>query len=208
MASLPTQDWRPTVGRQPIPDDLLSAIGAGIVSFSALEGTLYLFFQSFLETDIEIINLIFDSLSNRVRVDFVRKLTERYKFEEAEIDAVLFALKLFDICCENRNYIAHADLWKVSDDGFIFVKTTNSSSGSQVGYLWTIEHLRDAASAMSQADEYLGVVWNTLNDRHVRNRRRQRAKLPPLPDRPVQPRKLSLYRLPEDHPDAPSPPQP
>jgi hypothetical protein len=196
MAHYPDDDWVRIRGAQPVPAELLEAVGALSLAYTELESCLYLFFGDFLRVPVAAQNLLFDMLHNRARADLVSALVSPYLPDPDELAAFKFGLKCFDICTENRNLIMHANLWDRDDGGaFVFAKATSGSQGYDVPFLIPVEGIRSAVASVVHTDTYLTSLWLELSER--RKRRRPKRAPAPLPNRPPQPRKLSLYRLKE-----------
>jgi hypothetical protein len=180
--------------------ELMAAVGRTILAYSTLENSLYLFLGSFVHVDWPVLNFIFGSLHNKDRVDLIKTIMDPARMQPEESDALQFALKCFDICTENRHFLAHAELSRKVRGGFLFYKATNSSGGTRKPFLLTVDEIDDTATSMVRTNWYLICVWDELDERYRRHRK-PRAPMP-LPPKPPQPRKLSLSLLPADHPAA------
>lgn len=197
MAYYPDDDWVRIRGLLPVPAELLEAIGGLSVAYTELETCLYLFFGDFLRIPVAAQNLLFDMLHNRARADLVTAVVSPYLPDPEELAAFKFGLKCFDICTENRNLVIHANLWDQDESGaYVFSKATGGSQGYNVAFLIPLEGIRAAVASTVHTDTYLTTLWLELAERRKRRRGPKRAPSP-LPNRPPQPRKLSLYRLKE-----------
>ena len=157
--------------------------------------TLYCAFTELLRIPFASLNELFEMLHNRARVDLMKSLLRRKGIEREEVEAFEHAFHCFDICSENRNFLLHATLVEIEDEGnFIFSKATGNSRGYSVAFRLDIADIAIATAAMRITDDYLTRVWLEFSER--RRRRVGGARAPePLPRKPDPPSKLNLHRL-------------
>lgn len=180
---------------------ILQSAGAIILIHSDMETSLFALLGHFLKAPAGVIGPLFIALTNRARVDIIKRLAAAEGHVADERNAVEHAVRCFDICAENRNIIGHSACEGENERRFRFFKLP-STPGS-TGWVWelTESDLLFAALDAVRMQDYIVSLWAWLRDRD------NPSHGEPLPERPPQPRKLSLFRLPEDRPNAKPPPQ-
>jgi hypothetical protein len=170
---------------------ILKAIGAIILAHTVGEAALLALLSQFLAIPPDPFRRIFVALNNREKVDLVRSLGTAEKRPKVERDAITFALRAFDICGENRNIVAHSHFRRREDTRFRFIKFPTSPGA--YGWEWaaTEKDLESAHHDAVRMASYLITLSAKIEGALGPDR--------PFPDRPPQPRKLSLLRLPEGH---------
>lgn len=188
-------DWLPKDVKLPAPGAYLEALGAFVLWFNELEMVLYGFFQRYIEP-LSARDYLFAELHNRARVDLITQYVETHHDADF-IAAAKHALRCFDICCENRNLIAHAFAEEIltGSDQVAFLKRLKEPRGLLGWYDFTLEEVRATALAARATGQYiLGLAsWFDSCSEPTEGRITFR---PALPSQPPQPRKLSLSRRP------------
>ncbi|MDP3854501.1 hypothetical protein [Phenylobacterium sp.] len=186
----PVGTWKAGAPHSNWPPGLAEAVGAVLLGYVRLEESMFLFFMEYLKTPARATNYLFSALHNRDRIDLLRSLVEAHAKTDTEREAVLFALKCYDICTENRNFLAHAHFKKVTPEGLLFLKLASDKSGTLKPYVGSLESIRDLADSMSHTFEYVGLIWGSV--RYTAGfGAAPGAPDWPLPERPPQPRKLN-----------------
>jgi hypothetical protein len=183
------------------PKAILEAIGSIILNQGYMDTALFAILTSYLHLPIDISGPLFDSLNNRARVDLVALLAQAEDHLDDEREALAFALRCFDICIENRNVMAHCAYVERQEGQYIFFKNPTSASTNGWYFGATEVEFSSAANQARKFSEYLAELWGALR------RRPLNGPDMPLPERPLQPRKLSLLQLPKDHPIYGPPPE-
>ncbi|WP_332653205.1 hypothetical protein [Brevundimonas sp.] len=155
-----------------------------------LASSLFVFFHHYLHVPNSIRSLLFDTLNNKGRVDLLRRLAEDSAPDDVE--AMAYALKCFNICTENRNIIAHSRYLGLLNDGrHSFRKEPTAVTPTTWDFALTAEELSKTARDIETLYWHSIFLWGSIRSRGEADER-------PLPERPPQPRKLSLFRLEED----------
>lgn len=175
-------------GHAPAP--MLAAIGKIILLHTEMTGNLFLFFSEFLDVPSSCRQMIFDTANNRARVDLIKRLVADSGATADEERTVLEALKAYDVATENRNILAHSSLYTAEGRGFTFFKEPTPSTPTGWSYHVTTADLREQAERFEALNYHIVFVWNAFFSRRW-------GEQTPLPKTPPQPRKLSLFRLPE-----------
>jgi hypothetical protein len=178
------------------PAEYVHAVGALALAFNKLEFELYGLLGCFLPE--EAVPSVYYALHNAGRVDHITRMANR-TLSEAECSAVEYGLKCFNICAENRNLLIHAMPDIRTRDAVCFVKAVPGKPGDLAEYYIPLEAIREAVTATVATDSYLGALVLEIMFHDEEGG--------PLPERPPQPRKLSLYRHVEDLTDEAPPPQ-
>ena len=170
-------------------DDHAHALGRFALAFNLLEMMLSLFFRHYLAESEKLSNHLFGSLNNRQRVDII-KICANETGKRSEIELVEYALKCFDLCSENRNLLLHATPFIQENDGNLIVgKRSDQEKGFIKSYAFDVDTIRCAA-----LDTYCVYQFVLSVTRYLEQPISSGNELSVLPERPPQPRKLSLHR--------------
>jgi hypothetical protein len=182
------------------PRELIAAVGVCILAFNRAEENLRRLLQRYLRAPAEARFLISEALHNRERVNLVRALIGSVEPDPALKASLQHALKAFDICAENRNFIAHMVLVTEERRGlYVVLKRSDARRSSRDLYTVELEELALCSRAIDELNSYFDEVEALLGYRLPRG---------PLRGKPPLPRKLRRHRLEEAQLDAPPPPQP
>lgn len=176
------------------PGEVFAAVGEMVLEHAHLSDSLYLFFLHYLKLPGSTSVTLFETLNNRDRGDLIRQLVAAQDPRPGDEAAVAHLLRCFDICTENRNIIAHCSFEGMTPDGARLHKHPTGVSRTSWDLCVPLEALQQAAEEMTEIAGHIMLLWHHLVDRET-------ADGQPLPRKPPQPRKLSLFRLPEGHED-------
>ncbi len=155
-----------------------------------LASSLFVFFHHYLHVPNSIRSLLFDTLNNSARVDLLKRLAE--DSAPADVEAMTYALKCFNICTENRNIIAHSRYLGLLKDGrHWFRKEPTAVTPTTWDFALSGDDLARTARDVEVLYWHTIFLWASIRSRGEADER-------PLPGKPPQPRKLSLFRLEED----------
>lgn len=171
------------------PQQVRQAVGEIILLHNDLASSLFVYFHHYLKLPTSVRGFLFDTLNNKARVDLLTRLASGAHPDDLE--AISYALKCFNICTENRNIIAHSTYERALKDGrHLFKKEATSVTPSMWRYALTADDLTATGTQISGVLWYTVFLWGSLKSRG-------NVKHMPLPGRPPQPRKLSLFRIEE-----------
>lgn len=169
--------------------------------FNELEMSLWSFFRRYIPQETAR-DYLFAALNNSARLKLIRAYLETEE-DASFLTAATEALLRFDICCENRNFIAHAMPHETPmTKKFSFIKRLPKEPGFLGFYDIPISDIRAAAKSMSECEEY---IIGLLADQQLKEAGDPHAP-EGLPPPPPKPRKLTLSRRPAAQ--ANEPPQP
>lgn len=190
------------------PREHIHAIGMFALCFNELEIALFAFLEHYLPDNAAARVHLFASLHNQARVDLIRRLAAQEP--DAEREAISFAMNCFGVCAENRNLLLHALPGGEHGDKIVVYKEAVNERGFLKRYGFSLEELRSGAKATNAVALYMFALCE-----HLRVCRETSARpmtgprpRPTLPQRPPQPRKLSLSRLLEAPEGDQLPPEP
>jgi hypothetical protein len=175
------------------PPEILAEVGGLILWQTELEASLSMFLNQYLRVP-HAREFLFANLNNRARVDLIMRLVAAGEPSEDGREAVLFALRCFDICVENRNVLAHSAYEENTPDGHVFQKQPTATTPRAWRFRLTFEDLEAAHRSTERTMIYVVTLWASLKER--RRMKRRGGHGPSLPGRFPQPRKLSSFRLP------------
>ena len=196
MTDQPFQDWK-TTRALPASATHVHALGAITLLYNDLEYTMSLLLDQYLGAGQEIAEPIFVRLTNNQRIDIITGLANKLEKDEAALKAVLYALKCFGICGENRNILMHLiHDWSEGAKSDLFARKRSSDKSHDVFYLLSEQQLRKVADEMLATRQYIRGL-DTYLYRQLLNRTGGRPtnylKLTgpdSLPKKPPQPDKL------------------
>lgn len=164
------------------------------LNYTNLEHSMFLFLERYLEVPLETSMELFDRLHNRARVDLITSLVRRVESATEAQDAVLYAVRGFELAAENRNLLVHARHHEPIDGKFILSKPPADKPGQIRWYKVSVSDVRKAADAAAAFSTYVMLVWFALHSRRIApNPRRPQL---PWPDKPPLPGKLTRLALP------------
>ncbi|MDP1641053.1 MAG: hypothetical protein Q8L59_02595 [Phenylobacterium sp.] len=165
--------------------------------------SLWAFFRRYIPQETAR-DYLFAALNNSARLNLIRSYLKT-EADAAFVAAANEALLRFDICCENRNFIAHAMPHETPmTKKFSFLKRLPKEPGLLGFYDIPISDVREAAKSISECEEY---IIGLLADQRLKEDGAPNAPAG-LPPPPPKPRKLSLYRRPKAREDEQPPPPP
>lgn len=171
------------------PRDHAHAVGVLALYYNRLELGVFAFFQRYAPGGNEAQSVLFQSLHNQQRRDFIRAIAAARETPEDAAD-VSYAMRCFDICSENRNLIMHAaPMLDEGGDALTLWKLRREEPHMMTAYDFTLEDIRGAAVAADQTELYVLALMRYLKALEFN----ALTELPPeRPQRPSQPRRLSL----------------
>jgi hypothetical protein len=186
-----------------IPHDHAHAIGTITVYYNQIERLFPELIGFYLGKSSTAVSNVLHHLHNQARVDLLRELVPLEPDDDVR-EHLAHAIQCFNLCIENRNILQHAVLVH-HEAGQI--KATKRASGKtkEVELLLSLQTLRKTADEMRAVLFYIIDVASFLLLRKVRGTRGEfkspylipAAQQPlSLPDKPLQPSKLSLHQLP------------
>jgi hypothetical protein len=108
MADNPSEKWPGERYEMGIPPGYLHALGMVTFAYNQLEVILGIVLESCLTEPDRLRAQIVDKLNNRERVDLLTEIATNFLTNRQIADHLLFGLKCFNICNENRNVLMHA----------------------------------------------------------------------------------------------------
>jgi len=183
----------------------LHALGAISLTFNKLESAMSLVFTDYLKSSMEIGQAVFHRLNNNQRIDILRQLIDESPDETA--DCVRHAILCFEICCENRNTLAHIvqEQFTTHDEEFLHGRKKNSQKTQDLFFVLGLAELRRVADEILATYEFvIGISYYKFREWHELNYPgkpiNSLAGLLPrglntLPDKPPRPNKLNPLQL-------------
>lgn len=178
------------------------AIGQFALMYNALEEMFGFVWQCCFPANGDYSASLFHGLNNRQRVDMLTAISRFGEKDKAAQELMLYAIRCFDICTDNRNTMLHAIKERSSTTDTLRLSKRARNNPERTTYyelpLTTLRRVADdtAATLNLWADLFL---W--LEDRRY-------GQLRPLPDKPLQPYRLTPSPQIATDVDAPRPPQP
>ena len=167
------------------------AVGAFALYYNDLELTLNRLFQLYVPLGDGPRTFLFFSLNNRARVDFINRLAADDR-DPAKAEAVMFATRCFDIVCENRNLLLHGVPYRTNSETLSILKAASGSKdGMFKSYQFTLAQIQGAARAAAVTSDYIMSLCEAIDDQNTANALLPPELRPTLPDRPLQPSKLT-----------------
>jgi hypothetical protein len=187
----------------------LHAIGQMNIMYNELEHYVGHLFAKIFPTTEQFADNLFQSLNNRRRTDLFTAIVESVEINKELASAILYALRCYDICTDNRNILMHAvsDAYEPNNETVRLSKRASRQSPHFIEFQLVLSDLRHVADDCAAFASYFGslmvyvmdhdrAVWAVISG----------AAPPPLPDRPAPPRRLTPSRPQEDPEDAQSRP--
>jgi hypothetical protein len=200
MPGQPFQDWKTTTAL-PASATHVHALGAITLLYNDLEYTMSLLLDQYLGAGQEIAEPIFVRLTNHQRIAIIAGLANKLEKDKAALDAVLYALKCFSVCAENRNTLMHLiHDWSEAAKTDLFARKRSSDKSHEMFYLLSEQQLRKVADEMLATRQYVRGLDSYLY-KQLLNRKGGRptnylklAGPDSLPKRPPQPDKLTPHQ--------------
>lgn len=204
MARHPIEDWLPSETLVGTPDQVY-AYGIIALTYNKLEDAMVELFTAYLPISEEAGLRFAAKLTNNERLGLLLELVEERE-ESAEVkDRVQHAVKIFNICAENRNILAHG----VRDNDVyhekLFVIRKWASGGKRLSYYdISLDDLRKVALDMRTClDFVVQLLFHLVLHLFIAPEDREdfdmMGQSPALPGKPQQPNKLIPRRPGVDH---------
>ena len=178
------------------------AIGQFALMYNALEEMFGFVWQCCFPANGDYSESLFHNLNNRQRVDMLAALSRFGEKDKGAQEFILYALRCFDICTDNRNTMLHAIKEHSSTaDSLRLSKRAKNNPARTAYYELPLATLRRVADETAATLNLWVDLFLWLEERRVGQNR-------PLPDRPPQPYRLSPSPQIATDADAPHPPQP
>jgi hypothetical protein len=195
MARHPIEEWLPTETLVGTPDQVY-AYGIIALTYNKLEDAMVELFVSYLPISEEAGQRFAAKLTNNERLSLLLELVEEREEDENVKDRVRHAVKLFNICAENRNILAHGvrDNYVYSEKMFIIRKW--ASGGKKLThYDISLTNLRQVALDMRVCLDYVVellffLVIHLFVESEDRDGFDTMGQSTSLPGKPPQPSKL------------------
>lgn len=179
-----------TIFGDDFPHDLAHAVGVFALYYNRLELAVFAFFQRYAPGGSEAQSFLFDALHNQQRREFIRAIASANDDPE-DADDVHYAMRCFDICSDNRNLLMHAaPLLEDGVDALTMWKRRSAEPHTMSIYDFTLKDIRGAALSTDAAESYVLDLIRYLKAKDSFNALRDHP--PGRPQRPPQPRRLSL----------------
>lgn len=178
------------------PHDYAHAVGVLALHYNALELSVYGFFQRYAPGSTESQAYLYGILHNQARREFVTRVSPA-RDSIAASDAVLYAMKCFDACSENRNLLLHATHFPQDgeEDGpFMMAKIKRREPHTMAIYDLSLEEIRAAADSARDVGDYVIKLLRYFSDFEAMS---SLADMPDLPTRPAMPRRLTVSERPQ-----------
>ena len=92
------------------PRDSIFAIGVVSTKFAELESAMQFLFSTVFGLNREDGILIFAKIGNETAIDLTKRRLAKTEWPQKILDDVLYFVKAFEICKDNRNALMHSDL--------------------------------------------------------------------------------------------------
>lgn len=171
--------------------------------YNMLEEMFGFVFMSSFPANGEYSEFLFHKLSNRERVDMLTAFINFGELNQEVKDRLLYAIRCFDICTNNRNIVLHATSDSDPSQAFRLSKRARNNPSQTNFYQVPLETLRRVADDAAEAFNYWAKLFYWLTERRASPKRPL-----PLPDKPPQPYRLSPSRPAAADANMPLPPPP
>ncbi|MBL6935042.1 MAG: hypothetical protein ISR48_06470 [Alphaproteobacteria bacterium] len=170
-----------------IEHQITHLIGRVAVVWNSTELTLQQLIVEYLDLIDNVGWLIVENMGNKTRCNILRAAVEELEKSEEAKECLLYAVKLFDRCRENRNQLLHS----ICDiqDGEVTLLKLNKGLGDNLHMLdadW--KTLEETYQAISTTEEYINHLLFFV-------RFRRDGSQEPLPQKPPIPNKLKSRPL-------------
>ncbi len=193
---------------RPADAPYLTAIGALTIHYAELESVLMMVAGCYLRrVHYSLRKQILVPMNNSERAALVRMAANEIEKDERVRDLLLYFLRCFSICGENRNIAAHAT-GLVGESHLHMRKRATSAPFAENSYPVTLADLRSAADATLATVDFGWRLERYITVRSLRNSQpdgEEAIELHPCPEKPPRPRKLDPHPLGSIHPDDPIP---
>lgn len=187
--------------------DEVYAIGAVIVAWNLCEGVLFQLLMRAAKLQPKTATRVFNLLGNQSRLDLLR-LESSSRLDPEDNERVLNFITAYGICLENRNLIAHSQIYmNAADDGLSLLKISSKDRITYNQYTVPTAEMMDVAVTTYDLAQWGMAVSLAIWAGPTRTL--QAGGKPfaaPLPGKFPLPRKLSPLP-PEDRRSAPPQPQ-
>jgi hypothetical protein len=194
----------------------MHALGVVATNYNHLEFVFLLLFAHYMR-GYAAATVTFANLNNRYRKDVMQALLDDEERDPIIRDRLDHFLVGFDICAENRNFLMHSltqnagpSLGTTAKLHLELGKRARSEPLRTNYARLSIENLRDIADEIDTYDNYGFNLLLWLMARPAGGRLTlpgSPERVPPLPDKPAPPKKLTLFDspAPTDKPSLPEP---
>jgi hypothetical protein len=142
------------------------------------------------------------ALSNRERLEWLRALMETDEKDTAVKELLVHAILCFDICMDNRNMLMHA-LYEGTDQATARIKLSKKARSDplrEIKFQVSLAELRKTAVEMGETVNFMIELWNHVRWRQTKPHVEYELPLPPLPQKPARPDRLTIPPPPADDP--------
>lgn len=200
-------DWPKDEWSDPGARDYLEALGILSLRYDRLQLALIRLIERYLASVPEaILNQILFPLNNSQRWNLLSRIASDMEQSDEISDLITHFLKGFSICAENRNIALHAG-GHLGETHLHFIKHRKDAPFDHGVYSISLNGLRAICDSMSEITDF---AWGI--NKYIRSREdkafyfilKEEGKDPlEMPNRPALPKKLTLPKRGQSHPDGP-----
>jgi len=206
VAALLGEETWPKYGRMdPGLKDHMQALGVLIAEFNSLELSFFLiFWHYFNDTRTQAAQIIFGRLNNQHRLELTKHYVDSLEIAPAVKEKLSAFFKAYEICTENRNFLAHSqlhspeassDLKSLLSERQITLKKPPKNDPAKINYTQLSKtELRKISEDIQSTDRFGIDLFLFLRARQTGGlfNLGSETYTPSLPDTPQTPRKLIL----------------
>lgn len=186
------------------PQPHTHAIGQITLEWNELEREFDRLVWLYIETDQPTARIITGIFGNRDKLGLLNQLVALKEFSSEIIDAISYAISLFDVCRENRNHIAHSVSQPSDESHKITLKKPRKQNPLEEHELvLDINQVRECANDIRRARHYIRDLCKqvsvVLTDRQLKPQSvgdddpTGSAAPINLPQKPTRPSKLATF---------------
>jgi hypothetical protein len=196
MTENPSDDW-PDPSYHIGQRDHLHALGVITASYNQLEFTLFVLFLRYLKMEPEPAQKVFVLMSNPNRIDLLRDAVTAEEKDPIVQDRVLYFIEAFETLASSRNFLAHSHtiLGTPDQDHLTFGKGSKRQPRNWSFAHMTLTDLRKIADDIRTYWSFgMGLdrwIVGRSSGAHAHLLKTGRRSIPPLPEKPPQPAKLT-----------------
>jgi hypothetical protein len=143
------------------PEDSIFALGVITTNYAQLEFAVYAVFTSILGLESEVSSRLMYKTAPEMRDKLMREVLPTRDWPDHVKDLVQHFIEAHKVCYENRNKIAHSNLFSLSPDAIILSKTNRDGKTVLANPL--LSELRQVADDMKAYFDYGLWLSNMIN---------------------------------------------
>jgi len=182
------------------PVAYVHAFGQIALTSAMLEELLSMKLIQRLPMNAEVSTPLIHALNNRERADWLKALVSAEEKESTVQNLTSHGILCCDICLDNRNMLVHA-LYTGMDHQAAVMKLTKRSRSDplkEMKFQVSLEQLRKIADEMGETTNFMLELWEYVRTRQMKARVEYDLPLPPLPEKPALPNRLTIPPPPAD----------